>query len=236
MSVLAWTLLLASARLFALLRVQAAARALVGARWEPIAAALALTLAALALLAGVRAEAPPREAFALLGLLGIELLLGSVIGMVTSLPGWALCGAAAQSERAVCDEEGSGSLATLLIAGSLAAGLALGLHRPLLTSAVDGLSGLPLGAPRAWPDAAALALTELPQLLVRATTLTLALATPVLLTRLVVTVGLAGLGRGSDFDAALLGALVPALRFAAALLSLGAAWTAYPHAWAAGLG
>jgi hypothetical protein len=79
-------------------------------------------------------------------------------------------------------------------------------------------------------------LTGVPQLLVRATTLALALATPVLLTRLVVTIGLSGLGRGSDFDAALLATLVPALRLVAALLALSAAWTAYPHAWAAGLG
>lgn len=238
MSVLAWTLLLASARLFALLRVQAAARMLVGARWELIAAALALVLAGLAVLAGVRAEPAPGEPLDLLLLVLVELMSGTLIGMLASLPGWALCGAATQSEQVLCGEsEGeAGSLSLLLVAGSLACGLSLGLHRPLLTAAIDGLSSLPLGDPLAWPDAARLALTALPQLLVHATTLALALATPVLLTRLVVTIGVASLGRDSDFDAMLLAAWVPGLRFAAALLALGAAWTAYPHAWAAGLG
>lgn len=232
---LAWTLLLAGVRAWALLRVQIAARSLVGPSWEAIAAALALVIAGVALL-GRGVVEPPAAWPDALALLALELLLGSVLGSIVALPGWALCGAAEQAELELVGEGRSASLSTLLIAGSLAAALALGLHRPLLAALVGTYEWLPLGEPLAWSGAVELGIVELPALLARATSLALALATPVLLTRMIVAVGVEALGRGSDLDASLLAALAPGLRFAAASLALAASWSAYPHAWAAGLG
>ena len=99
---LASVILLAGARLWACLRVQASWRLTVGPTWEWIAAALALVLAAVVVLrdplsfaALSRRLAEPTQ----LGLaLGFEIVLGSVIGLAASLPGWALVGAAHASE------------------------------------------------------------------------------------------------------------------------------------------
>ncbi len=223
-------------RLWALLRVQASWRALVGPSWEAIAAALALALAGLWLLGSGTTIAPPDTiADALIGV-GLEVLLGSVLGMVASLPGWALCGAAELTQIELASDARSRSLASLTLALALAAGLALGLHRPLLASLLASFASLPLADPLAWSSAVELTLAELPMLLARFTTLALALATPVLLIRLVVEVGVAALARGPDPAAALLAGVTPGLRFCAATLALAASWSAHPQAWAQGLG
>ncbi|MCA9684443.1 MAG: hypothetical protein KC457_19775, partial [Myxococcales bacterium] len=65
--------------------------------------------------------------------------------------------------------------------------------------------------------------------------LALALASPVLLVRALVDVLLASLGRGPEPAAGMLAALLPGLRVVLALLVLGAAWSSYPEAFAAGL-
>jgi type III secretory pathway component EscT len=233
---IAWTLALASVRLWALLRVQASWRSLLGLRWEPIAAALAVALAAVAWSGSAITLAPPDSLADALVLVALEFLLGSVLGLIASLPGWALCGAAEQAELELAGGGRPRSLAALTIALALAAALALGLHRPLLVALIGSLSSLPLGDPIAWTTAIEPTLVALPGLLLRFTALALALATPVLLIRLIVEVGLVALGRGPDPAALLLAGTAPGLRFAAAALALAASWSAYPRAWAQGLG
>ncbi len=81
-------LVLASARLWALLRVQASWRAALGRRWEWIAATLAVGLAGLALVGGRLSAITTTELGPLAVALVFEVALGSVIGLAVSLPGW----------------------------------------------------------------------------------------------------------------------------------------------------
>lgn len=227
---------LASARVWALLRVQASWRRAIGPSWVWIAAALAVLVAGLALVRG-QLGAPAVTKVYMLGLwLGFELVLGSVVGLAVSLPGWALIGAADESERGLgLSADASGSLSALLVTASLAAGLSLGLHAPLCAGLLGLFDRFALAAPGEWLPA----LTQLPAWLIEQVTgitvLALALATPVLLTRALVQLCLVSLGRGSAGPADLLAALAPGLRLAAALVALGAAWSAYPEAFARGM-
>jgi flagellar biosynthesis protein FliR len=232
---LAWTLVLASVRLWAVLRVQASWRALLGPSWEPIAASLAFALAGVACWSSAIAITPPDSLADAIVMLALEFMLGSVIGLLASLPGWALCGA---SEIASLELTGdrTRSLTHTMLALALAAALTLGLHRPLLASLLGSFASLPLAEPLAWSSAIEVSLAELPGLLIRFSALALALATPVLLIRMVVEIGVAALARGPDPAAALLAGLTPGLRFAGAALALVASWSAYPQAWARGLG
>lgn len=228
-------LLLASARVWALLRVQASWRAVLGRRWEWIAAALAVLVGASMIAAGRLAPIEPEGSGPLIVALAFELALGSVIGLAVSLPGWALVGAAAQSEHALELRGGeSGTLSTLIVAASLAVGLSLGLHGPLLASLLASFEQFELASASAWliaPELGAWLIAQLAMI----TSLALALATPVLLTWTLVELGAASLGRGGFEAASLSSAITPALRLAAALVALGAAWSAYPEAFARGL-
>jgi type III secretory pathway component EscT len=234
--IVAWPLALAGVRLWALLRVQASWRALLGRSWEPIAGALAIALAVVAWSGSAIVVKLPDSIAEALVLVALEFMLGSVLGLLASLPGWALCGAARQGELELAGSGRPGGLAALTIAIALAAALGLGLHRPLLVALLASLSSLPLGDPLAWSAAVDPALAELASLLLRFTALALSLATPVLLIRLIVDVGVTALGRGPDPAALLLAGTTPGLRFCAAALALAASWSAYPQAWAQGLG
>lgn len=233
-------LLLGVVRIWALLRVQASWRAVLGWRWEWIAGALALCVAGLAAirgqLIGLELVGAARIGPELVVALGFEFVLGSVLGLAVSLPGWALVGAAGESEAGLSVQEpnGSGSPAMLIIAASLAVGLSLGLHRPLLASLLGSFDRWLLASPQAWlpgPELGSWMIAEL----VAFTGLALALATPVLLTRALVELGSASLGRAGFEAASLSAAITPSLRLAAALVALGAAWSAYPEAFARGL-
>ncbi|MFO7561657.1 MAG: flagellar biosynthetic protein FliR [Enhygromyxa sp.] len=235
MSGIGAALVLASARIWALLRVQASWQAALGRRWEWIAAALAVSVTVL--LAGAGRIAPVElDGFGSLVIaLGFELALGSVIGLAASLPGWALVGAAAQSEQGL-ELRGSspGTLAALLVSASLAAGLSLGLHRPLLAGLFASFDRFALAEASTWlpgPELGAWLIGQLAMI----TALALALATPVLLTRALIEIGVASLGRVGFEAASLCRAITPALRLGAALVALGAAWSAYPEAFARGL-
>jgi hypothetical protein len=232
---LGFALLLASARIWALLRVQASWRALFGRRWEWIAAALAVMVAGLMAGAGRLATLELMGIGPLVVALVFELALGSVIGLAVSLPGWALVGAAAQSERGL-ELVGAelGSVATLLIAASLAAGLSLGLHGPLLAGLLASFERFELASASEWLVALELG-AWLGEQLAMITSLALALATPVLLTRTLVELGVASLGRVGFAAASFTAAVTPGLRLAAALVALGAAWSAYPEAFARAL-
>ncbi|KIG15772.1 hypothetical protein DB30_05342 [Enhygromyxa salina] len=232
-------LALASARVWALLRVQASWRRAIGPTWGWIAAALAVVVAGLALLRGQvggQVGAPAVDNPYVLGVwVGFELLLGSVVGLAVSLPGWALIGAGEQSEQALGLRGDAGaSLSALVVAASLAAGLSLGLHAPLLAGLLGLFDRFALADPGAWLPTLAALPGWLIQHAAGITVLALALATPVLLTRAVLQVCVVSLGRGGG-GADLVAALAPGLRLAAALVALGAAWSAYPEAFARGM-
>lgn len=229
------SVLLASARLWACLRVQASWRWAVGNQWEWIAGALAVSLAVLAWAGGRLGASVVFEGSAIVVALVFELLLGSVLGLAISLPGWALVGAAQESEQALAWQGESGSLARLLVAGSLAAGLALGLHAPLCAGLLGLFERFELAHASAWLPA----LAELPSYLIDRSAaillLGLALATPVLLTRMIVSLCLASLGRERHDTRELVDVLAPGVRLGAGLVALGAAWSAYPEAFARGM-
>lgn len=229
---LAWSWLLATVRLWTLLRVQASWRAALGVRWEWIAVSLAAALALAPALAGP-VVAPKGVTPAALAL-ALEGLLGSVVGLAASLAGWALVGASHESEVGLgIRGDGPGSLALALVCASLAAGLALGLHGPLLGAGLQLFERFPLGSASAWR--LELDPRWLGALAFDACALALALATPVLLVRFLVSTMLATLRGGPDPGAWVVDAVVPGLRTALALVALGAAWSAYPAAFARGL-
>jgi hypothetical protein len=125
-------------------------------------------------------------------------------------------------------------VATLLVAASLAAGLSLGLHRPLLAGLLASFERFELASASAWIPTLGFG-AWLGEQLAMVTVLALALATPVLLTRTLVELAAASLGRTGFEASSLLEVFSPALRLAAALIALGAAWSAYPEAFARGL-
>lgn len=224
---------LASVRLWALLRVQASWKAVLGRRWEWIAAALAIGLAGIAAASGRLALVPVDTLGSLAIAAVFELALGSALGLAVALLGYALVGAAREAEHNLELRESS-TLSTLLLAASLAVGLSLGLHRPLLAGLLGSFDAFALASPRAWMFASD-PVTWLIERAAAATGLALALATPVLLTRTVIELGVGSLARPGFEAASLTAAIVPGLRCAAALLALGAAWSAYPEAFARGL-
>jgi hypothetical protein len=227
---------LASARVWALLRVQASWRRAIGPSWGWIAAALAVLVAGLALVRGQLAAPVVSDVYVLGVALGFELLLGSVIGLAASLPGWALIGAAAQSERALgVHADAAGSFGALLVTASLAAGLSLGLHAPLVAGLLGLFDRFVLATPSEWAPTLTLLPAWLIEQVAGISVLALALATPVLLTRALVQLCVVSLGRGMSGSADLMAALAPGLRLATALVALGAAWSVYPEAFARGM-
>ncbi len=242
-----WSWLLGTIRLWALLRVQASWRRVLGLRWEWISLVSAACLGSVAASSALLSQAPSSVAGGLWAL-GLEALLGSVIGLGASLAGHALVGASETSEAAlgirVNEDLGErGSLSILLVTASLAAGLSMGLHGPLLEAALALFSRLPLadgrGVPAWLPAAGGEAAGEWVEWLARGafagTRLALALATPVLLVQALVALSLAVLARGPGLTGELVAALAPALRLVLALVALGAAWSAFPEAFAEGL-
>mgnify|MGYP003592963965 CR=1 FL=1 len=211
-------------RLFGLLRAQVLWRAALGPAWEAASAALALTLASLLLTSpGPTVAIGPWLLVAL-----CEFLLGSVLGCLLSLPGAALLGAANHGAGLLQVPRARG-LPLLLAIACLAGGLEAEVHRPLLLALRELLTLWPVGAPARWLPG----LAELPPWLVAtahsALTLALTFATPVLLTAATLDLGLRLSTRGVAVP--VLEAVRPWLVCAAALVALGAAWSAYPEAW-----
>lgn len=231
---------LAAARLFGLLRAQAAPRAAMGPTWALMSAALALLLAPLL----IRGGSGPVElgGVGLLLAVGFELLLGTVLGAFVALAGHALIGGAQVSASTLLPAEHRGGLVLLTVCLGLGLGLGLGMHRPLLAALADLGGRFPLGDPVGWlaPDAGGAGLEHVVAAARSATVLALALATPVLLVHLVLE-ALTGLAAGrsggpvsSGRDATeLVGGWV---RVALCLLALSAAWLTFPEAWGRGWG
>lgn len=221
LALLGWSAL----RLFGLLRAQTLWRDAVGPLWEGIAAALAIC-AALVVVPAANPEAVPMTRWLLVG--ACELLLGSVFGVLLSLPGAALLGAAGQSAASLQLPRSRG-LPLLLAVACVAGGLLADLHRPLLLALRELLLLWPVGAPTRWlPGLPALTswIVDAGQACL---VLALTFATPVLLSAATLDLGLRLASRGAVAPGVEL--VRPWLTVVAALVALGAAWAAYPEAW-----
>ena len=219
------TWLLATARLFAMLRVQPAWRLAIGPSWTAVALGWAAMLAVTATSGPTSIALPDAPSLVDLAVLVVlELGIGTVLGLLASLPAYALLGAGAGSAAALRAQPGP--LVALTVSLVLAVALSLGLHQPLLAAATDTLVWLPL----AEPSAATLSVATLAGAAHTMLLLALALVTPVLLAGVTVEVAARLLGRGPG-PATGATAIAPWLRLAAALVALGASWSAYAPAW-----
>jgi hypothetical protein len=231
---------LAAARLFGLLRAQAAPRAAMGPTWALVSAVLALVLAPVLV--------PPRAALTGLGgtelvlAAGFEFLLGTVLGAFVALAGHALVGGAQVSGAALLPADRRGGLVLLTVCLGLGVGLGLGLHRPLLAALADLGQRFPLGEPARWlaSDAGVPGVAHIVAAARSATVLALALAAPVLLVHLVLD-ALTGLAAGSSGATDSPGNEAIEMvggwaRLALCLLALSAAWLTFPEAWGRGWG
>ncbi|MCA9692605.1 MAG: hypothetical protein KC636_23600, partial [Myxococcales bacterium] len=226
---------LAAVRLWALLRVQAGLAAAAGWVWEPCAAALAGLLAC-AVAWGPALPLSELAATDWLALALAEFALGSLIGVVVSLPGQALVGAADVS-AALLGQRGPGGTRRLIVAIAVATGLSLGLHRPLVAALLAIFTPWPLGQPMLWIADGGVEWTwAIGQAMHAFTILALALATPALLTAAISELTLAAVGAGARGPAAIVEVLRPWIRTAAVVIALVASVTAYPHLWGATLG
>jgi len=216
-------------RLGALLLVQVPWLRLIGPLWIPIAAVLALSLSlSLALSLSLPPAASLVDTPTLVRGAIFELLFGGLAGLLLGAPGHALLGAAGASGRAL--ELRRGAWEPLLITLVLCLCLGLGLHRPLLLGLREFALLAPPGA--GLQEATGLLLHGLrPTVLAGAAAhllfLSLALATPVLLSKAVVELA-AGLIEPPGEPRPGTGRWLAA---AAALLALCASWSAYPQAW-----
>lgn len=220
---------LVAVRCFAILRAQVLWRTVTGPLWWVLALGLGLALSV-----GTAAAVPMPIALdtarGWLMAAAAELVLGTLIGIVVSLPGHALLGAAAAQASVLRTRPGPwvGLSAALVTAVALGAGL----HHPLLHALTQTHILFPLGDPERWLE---LVQTEglpwLLQALHAMLVLALALATPVLLTAAVVELGLGLAAAAVAPTAPVPGAVRTWAGVAAALIALGASWAAYPLAW-----
>jgi hypothetical protein len=221
LALLGWSAL----RMFGVLRMQVMWRSAVGPMWEAISITLAICMA-LVLWPTSPIESVPLSRW--LAIAACELLLGSVLGGLLSLPGAALLGAVDHG-AAVLQQPRSRGLPLLLTIACLAGGLLAGVHRPLLLALRELSTVWPVGAPARWLPG----LDTLGAPLVPAAhaclVLALTFATPVLLTAATLDLGLRLAARG--VAVAPVEAVRPWLVAAAAMVALGAAWAAYPEAW-----
>ena len=214
-------------RWFVVLRVQPHWAVAAGRAWWPVAAGLALLLAVMA-----PAEPISLDAGGWVMAVSSELLLGLAIGVVLSVPAYALLGGAAASAGAL--QTTAGPFVRLCLSGALVAAASLGLHHPAMAIAHDQALLWPPGQPQAWlnhvADLPALLSVQLDGMLV----LALTLASPVLLTVLVVRAAVAAVGQGPDLSRSLGDVLGPAVAGLAAIVAFAASWAVYPGAWARG--
>jgi type III secretory pathway component EscT len=235
----------AALRVWAILRAQVLWRATVGPWWWLVAAGLALVLAPAAVGQRMASIDVPvghdlsgvdLETWVLVGM--SELLLGTIIGLLATLPGHALVGAMQVSNGLVgLGAVGSRGLVRLGVALVLAIALSLELHRPLLGGLLGTFAVLPVGRPGVWLAFPADGFAATVAMAAHSmTVLALALLTPVLLGCLVADIVARLLGRGPGAADPVAGALRPWLRVALALTALGASWAAYPEAWVRAVG
>jgi hypothetical protein len=216
---------LVTARTWGLLRVQAVYRCALPGTWWAWSAALAATLGFLSISFASPVPWPGLARWFILA--GMELALGTALGLVVTLPGYAVIGASRESFARLGLAAERTSTVAMVAAISIAGGLALGLHRPLLLAWLETLDRWEPGLPATWVppafdvSAVAMAAADL-------SFLALALATPVLLTAAVMDVASAWVLRVSARPAS---ALHTWARFSACLIALGASWEAYSSSW-----
>jgi hypothetical protein len=216
---------LVALRWWALLQVQVLWRAAVGRWWIAVSAGLAVVLA---LGSGGWGAVPTVVPVVDPWLAAVaEVGLGALVGMVVSLPGHAVLGAAGASGRVLGTAAGPWRALTLALVGATALGL--GLHRPLLLGAQGALEPWAVGDPLAWGS------VDVPvgRLLHGLALLALTLATPALLAGALGEVVLRVAGARAGAGGSMLDATAAWLRVAGAAVATGASWAAYDVIWAA---
>ncbi|MEX1363790.1 MAG: hypothetical protein AB1Z98_11730 [Nannocystaceae bacterium] len=219
---------LTALRWWSLLSVQALWRHAVGRSWLAVSAGLAVALAAGGPSGSVAAGSGSEVGLPWLAA-GSELVLGALIGLVVSLPGLALLGAADATAQVLRAQRGPWRALTVILVAATA--LSLGLHRPLLLGAAGMLEAWPVGQPGAWIEARGA--VPLGQLAHGLALLAITLATPALLAGAVMQLVAGMAGRGSPGGAFMAVTAGPWLSAAAALVATGASWAAYDDVWAA---
>lgn len=218
--------LLLAIRWFVALRLQPHWSMALGRLWWPVALGLAISVSVAVDPAGVELTTTTGWVVAGLG----EALLGAGLGIVVSLPGYALLGAAAASAGAL--RTVPQPLVRMSVSAALVAALALRLHHPALLAIRDHAQALPPGRPELWlPSLGTLAQT-IPAHLDSMLMLALTLATPVLLSVVVLRSAVAVVGAGPAAAKPLSDVVGPALATAGALVALAVSWSVYPVGWA----
>lgn len=221
-------ILLVAVRLWAIIAVQVLWRTIVGPIWFLVAAALAIALA-LGLGLGLDiGTTPSAETLTLGPAVLAELVLGVVLGLAVSLPGYALLGAVDASSTVLSTASGPWRALSMSVVAAIA--MAAGLHHPLLVALRELFLAWPVAQPLAWLHAVqGIEVARLGHGLVL---LALTLATPALLAAAVADLGVRAVGVGPRPAADVTVALAPWLRVAAALVATGASWAAYDLVWA----
>ncbi|MBV1858778.1 MAG: hypothetical protein KUG77_10230 [Nannocystaceae bacterium] len=213
-------------RWFVALRLQPHWAAAVGPLWWPAAAAVAVGVAASVDAPSVVLESAPSWALAI----GTEALLGAGLGVLASLPAYALLGGATAS--AVALRTTPAPLVRMSVSGALVAALCLRLHHPALFVLRDQAQLLPPAQPELWLPAVA----DLPGVLALhldgMLILALTLATPVLLTVVILQAAADVVGAGPTVSAPISGTVAPALATLGAVMAFAASWGVYPSGWA----
>ncbi len=171
--------LLLFVRVWAVLRAQVLWQRAVGPWWWIVAAGPAAVLA----ISIPTSDVPgPALDGSWVPLVLSELVVGTVVGLVASLPGYALVGAGAQMESAFgLQRLRSQSLSTVVLALTLSLSLAAGVHHPLLLALRDGAALLPPGKLELWAVVAEDGVAMVAPAVHGAVVLGLALCAPVLL-------------------------------------------------------
>ncbi len=215
-------------RWFVALRLQPHWALAVGPLWWPAAVAIAIATAASVGTTPVVLDSAAAWAFAL----GTELALGAGLGVIASLPAYGLLGGAAAS--AVALRTVPTPLVRMSVSGALVAALGLRLHHGALVVLRDQAQLLPPARPELWLPS----LAELPSVLAvhldGTLMLALTLATPVLLTVVILQAAAAIVGSGPEISRPISETLGPALATLGALCAFAASWAVYPAGWARG--
>ena len=213
-------------RWFVALRLQPHWAVAVGPLWWPAAAALAMGVAASVDASPVVLASSQSWVVAI----GTEVLLGAGLGVLASLPAYALLGGATASATGLGTSPTP--LVRMSVSGALVAALALRLHHPALVVLRDQATLLPPARSELWLPSVA----ELPGVLALhldgMLMLALTLATPVLLSVVILRAAGAVVGSGPAVSRPIAGTATPALATLGALMAFAASWAVYPSGWA----
>lgn len=213
-------------RWFVALRLQPHWAMAAGPLWWPAAFAVAVGVAASVDAPPVLLESGSSWAFAI----GVEVLLGAGLGVLASLPAYALVGGAAASAAGL--RTIPTPLVRMSVSGALVAALSLRLHHPALVVLRDQAILLPPARPELWLPSVAGLPSVLAVHLDGMLMLALTLATPVLLTVVVLQAAAAVVGSGPAVSRPISGSVAPALATLGALMAFAASWAVYPSGWA----